>query len=79
MSINSLGNGGGGGGVVIRHFGAQGSTGVSLFGGAGTSAARMRTKTESPLFETEEDEESRETEELLASEGLPTPTSEFEA
>ncbi|KAG9070509.1 Protein CL16A [Linnemannia hyalina] len=38
----------------------------SLFGAAG-SAARMRTRTESPLFETDEaDEESRETEELLA-------------
>ncbi|GJJ69404.1 protein CLEC16A [Entomortierella parvispora] len=40
----------------------------SLFGPAG-SAARMRSRTESPLFETEEDDqESRETEELLASE-----------
>ncbi|KAK3809894.1 MAG: hypothetical protein JOS17DRAFT_764524 [Linnemannia elongata] len=40
----------------------------SLFGAAGSAAAaRMRTRTESPLFETDEaDEESRETEELLA-------------
>ncbi|KAF9139728.1 Protein CL16A, partial [Linnemannia schmuckeri] len=40
----------------------------SLFGPAGSAtAARMRTRTESPLFETDEaDEESRETEELLA-------------
>ncbi|KAF9910246.1 Protein CL16A [Linnemannia zychae] len=39
----------------------------SLFGAAGSAtAARMRTRTESPLFETDEaDEESRETEELL--------------
>ncbi|KAG0012305.1 Protein CL16A [Podila clonocystis] len=71
------GGGGGGGGVAIRTFGTQGTTGGSLFGGVG--ALRMRTRTESPLFETEEDEECRETEELLASEGLPTPTSEFEA
>ncbi|KAG0326400.1 Protein CL16A [Podila horticola] len=75
-SILSIGSNGGGG-VVIRTFGPQGTTGGSLFGGAG--ASRMRTRTESPLFETEEDEESRETEELLASEGLPTPISEFEA
>ncbi|KAG0203154.1 Protein CL16A [Mortierella sp. GBA30] len=42
----------------------------SLFGAAGTAAAaRMRTRTESPLFETDEDNaESRETQELLASE-----------
>ncbi|KAF8932161.1 Protein CL16A [Dissophora ornata] len=47
----------------------------SLFGAGGSAAAaRMRTKTESPLFETEEDnEETRETEELLASE-VPEPT-----
>ncbi|KAF9316216.1 Protein CL16A, partial [Linnemannia elongata] len=40
----------------------------SLFGAAGSAAAaRMRTRTESPLFVTDEaDEESRETEELLA-------------
>ncbi|KAF9980145.1 Protein CL16A [Mortierella antarctica] len=39
----------------------------SLFGAAGVSAAsRMRTRTESPLFETDEDNaESRETQELL--------------
>ncbi|KAG0253725.1 Protein CL16A [Mortierella polycephala] len=44
--------------------------GGSLFGPAGSAAAaRMKTRTESPLFEAEEDnEESRETEELLASE-----------
>ncbi|KAF9180997.1 Protein CL16A [Haplosporangium sp. Z 767] len=44
--------------------------GGSLFGAAGSAAAaRMRTRTESPLFEAEEgNEESRETEELLASE-----------
>ncbi|KAF9434599.1 Protein CL16A [Entomortierella beljakovae] len=41
----------------------------SLFGAAGSAAAaRMRTRTDSPLFEIEDDnEESRETEELLAS------------
>ncbi|KAF9332634.1 Protein CL16A, partial [Podila minutissima] len=76
-SIMSISSNGGGGGVAIRTFGTQGTTGGSLFGGAG--ASRMRTRTESPLFETEEDEECRETEELLASEGLPTPTSEFDA
>lgn len=46
----------------------------SLFGPAG-SAARMRTRTESPLFETEDDDqESRETEELLASEASRQPS-----
>lgn len=46
----------------------------SLFGPAG-SAARMRSRTESPLFETEEDDqESRETEELLASEASRQPS-----
>lgn len=45
----------------------------SLFGAAGS--ARMRTRTESPLFETEEDDqESRETEELLASEATRQPS-----
>ncbi|KAG0343158.1 Protein CL16A, partial [Podila minutissima] len=75
-SIMSISSNGGGGGVAIRTFGTQGTIGGSLFGGAG--ASRMRTRTESPLFETEEDEECRETEELLASEA-PTPTSEFDA
>lgn len=48
--------------------GISSSIAGSLFGAAGSAAAaRMRTRTESPLFETDEaDEESRETEELLA-------------
>ncbi|KAF8945047.1 Protein CL16A [Haplosporangium gracile] len=48
--------------------GISSSIAGSLFGPAGSAtAARMRTRTESPLFETDEaDEESRETEELLA-------------
>ncbi|KAF9092438.1 Protein CL16A [Mortierella sp. AD031] len=49
--------------------GISSSIAGSLFGAAGSAAAaRMRTRTESPLFETDEaDEESRETEELLYS------------
>ncbi|KAF8985911.1 hypothetical protein BGZ46_000521 [Entomortierella lignicola] len=40
----------------------------SLFGAAGSAtAARMKTRTDSPLFEIDENIESRETEELLAS------------
>ncbi|KAF9361666.1 Protein CL16A [Mortierella sp. AD094] len=40
----------------------------SLFGAAGSAAAaRMKTRTDSPLFEIDDDVESRETEELLAS------------
>lgn len=60
--------------------GAPFSISGSLFGAAGSAAAaRMRTRTESPLFESEEyDLESRETEELLASDatqGPPPPRS----
>ncbi|CAO3574877.1 unnamed protein product [Mortierella alpina] len=48
-------------------LGLQPTIAGSLFGAAGVSAAsRMRTRTDSPLFETEEDNaESRETQELL--------------
>ncbi|ORZ19977.1 hypothetical protein BCR41DRAFT_32999 [Lobosporangium transversale] len=63
-SSPSLGAGGGSTGVGI------GSNSSSLFGvtGAVAQIARMRTKIDSPLFETEEkDKESQEAEELLAS------------
>ncbi|KAG0328686.1 Protein CL16A [Podila humilis] len=80
LSISSnVTSGGGSAGVAIRTFGTHGvpssSGGGSLFGGAGAAtAARMRTRTESPLFVTEEDnEESRETEELLAESEVPIP------
>ncbi|KAI1302424.1 hypothetical protein EDD11_005615 [Mortierella claussenii] len=72
LSTGSTGTGAATGSWSISTPGSGGVAGsVSLFGAVGAlaAAARMRTRTESPLFEAEEgDEESRETEELLASE-----------
>ncbi|KAG0054192.1 Protein CL16A [Gryganskiella cystojenkinii] len=76
LSNQSLGSNSTGAWLSSPGQGAQTSLSGSLFGAAGSAtAARMRTRTESPLFETEEDDlESRETEELLASKATQGPS-----